>query len=346
MARKALTSAGFTLIELLVVVAIIAILIGVLLPALSGSRESARTLQCKSNLRQLVLAANSYSVDNREYYSSGAWMNASSALSYGPMEGIVRTPGRSLPRSSGWVQDLARSGAGLPGQMLCPGNEAQFSEVLKFKEMRNGWKRYTAAQVDEIIDAGYNTNYAQSWYMAATGLVDPASVSGADRRTTVIGPLKATNIIATNPSKVPLLGDARTDNAQVTSEWVAYKGASAPGCESVTDGPGGPVAQSSDGQRSAGRQDYTEFGPAHGSGPNKRSAGGLGSQNILSTKGWGNLAFADGSAETFFDNVIADGQFGSTGAGNETAGWSNWNANAELDHRVFGGDLLGRGIPF
>ncbi len=58
---------GFTLIELLVVVAIIAVLVAMLLPALASAREAAKTTVCANNLRQIGQADVAYSDENNSF---------------------------------------------------------------------------------------------------------------------------------------------------------------------------------------------------------------------------------------------------------------------------------------
>lgn len=88
---------AFTLVELLVVISIIALLIGILLPALGAARKTARGSQNLSNLRQIAIGFNAYAAERKSHFP---YMSSAPATSYGSFTGGGTASLSAKPR---WV---------------------------------------------------------------------------------------------------------------------------------------------------------------------------------------------------------------------------------------------------
>jgi prepilin-type processing-associated H-X9-DG protein/prepilin-type N-terminal cleavage/methylation domain-containing protein len=141
---------GFTLVELLTVIGLIAVLIAILLPALNVARESAKSVQCLSNLRQLAMAAQNYAV---EYHGR-----------YPPAQYSASSPGGMVYYS--WDFTMTPGGM-VPGLLWTGQTDVRVEQCPSFDRSYSVYEPYT----------GYNYNTSYVGHGEHESIEVPAKVS-------------------------------------------------------------------------------------------------------------------------------------------------------------------------
>ncbi len=162
---KRTSARGFTLVELLVVVAIIALLLGILIPALGQARKVAQAAACMAHLRGAGLATTTYTTANR------GWLAGPNTSGY-----AINRAGESYSFSQSntepvqnhdWVSPTLGDSLGLPEdrverikaifntELRCPSNSEFFDDEFSTSHFPS----------DEVTDIRYSSYSANWWFM-------------------------------------------------------------------------------------------------------------------------------------------------------------------------------------
>jgi len=280
---------AFTLIELLVVISIIALLIGILLPALGAARETARQSQCLSNSRQIGISFQNYAADNQDFFMPTGVDPGDPAHSQ-----FEATNSESIE----WF-DQARLGYYLPKRETVGGTDPNDSFGGTVLICPSG-------QDDDKRSYGMN-GYASAITQAGAGPDLPPATAGSftigeyfkadvirSSSVMILGETYAKNIIPRGGvdefygSQIIGGGSLGSDPAGVAAKWLADAGFSL-----IGSGSSAGIAESRFGSTTAiSSIDYTRHTDA-----------------LPTESGGANLAFADGHASFKRTNeLVQDGQ--------------------------------------
>jgi prepilin-type N-terminal cleavage/methylation domain-containing protein len=176
---------GFTLIELLVVVAIIALLIGILLPSLSRAREVANRTICSSNLAGIYKAMYTYSTTNKDKFPKHHTVGTTASVT-----GFIDSTARSSPATTAtgriltdnataalWI--LVRDGSTGTKSYICPSDKGSENDPLT--QIAGAQPTFTSAKTNDFTDTAailentYDFGNANALSYSMINMYDPTS---------------------------------------------------------------------------------------------------------------------------------------------------------------------------